>query len=397
MEPVCLEIMLTSSQSIRVDVKSTDGTCRVLDEAAKLVNLPVSLLPFFSLYVIQWNDDHQPGSCSSSTSSSSLSVASGLTAVQQQREFRIMRRLTTFESPFLTVSILNNLSGRKHSLTIRKSYWDTSFDQDLLTSEAGLNLLFQQTVTDVGQGWISLSKEAKHQLKVFQADGCKKQYLELARTLKFYSYLHFENCVCDFPEMDSTVTLSLGGRELLIRSLDCSNFSGSGAKEVSFKVTRIRCWRLINSVEGMLRRPLDGSAQLQKLELSFEYLISKDNLRWITVESDQAVLISMSLQGMVDELLMKRKGLKYGSSLSSNGQRDSVHSQGTNSTTYQKSSSANGTRSATASGPYCSSSQQESIFSPNGHMNGNHTNGIKYNVRREIGNDAFDGIGDDDL
>lgn len=311
-----------------------------------------------------------------------------------------MRRLQAFEAPFLTLSTLNNLTGRRHSLTMRTSYWDTTFDQDLICSDAGLNLLFQQTVTDVSQGWISLSKEAKHQLKAFQVEDRKKQYLELARTLKYYSYLHFENCVCDYPELDSTVTLSLGGRELLIRPLDCTNFCGPGPKEFSFKVTRIRCWRLVNSVEGMVTRPSDASSKLQKLELTFEYLMNKDNLRWITVESDQSVLISMSLQGIVDELLMKRKGLKYGSTVPASSHsfdrynRSADYNQSDQRSEHPGPQSTRVTTGQTKGHNGCSS---DSIFSPNGVMDGNHANGVKYNVRKEVQNDAFDGIGDDDL
>lgn len=385
---MCLQVFLSTSQCVHVDIKSSDSSSRVLEEAARLLNLPPNLLPYFGLFVLQWND--RPASCASSTNSSTSAASSSGTSVTESKDFRLMRRLQEFESPFLTLSTLNNLTGRRHSLTIRTNYWDTAFDQELLSSDAGLNLLFQQTVTDVGQGWISLSKEAKHQLRAFQADNRKKQYLELGRTLKFYSYLHFENCVCDYPELDSTVTISLGGRELLIRPLDCTNFCGPGPKEFSFKVTRIRCWRLVNSIEGMLSRPSDGTSKLQKLELTFEYLMNKDNLRWITVESDQAVLISMSLQGIVDELLMKRKGLTYGtSSLHASSSQDPPNRQ-----SHAEGSSYQSTETMS---PGTGNNSTASIFSPNGHVNGNHANGIKYNVRRQVENDAFEGIGDDEL
>lgn len=38
--------------------------------------------------------------------------------------------------------------------------------------------------------------------------------------------------------------------------------------------------------------------------------MSKDKLQWITITSDQAILMSVCLQSMVDELLMKRSGSK---------------------------------------------------------------------------------------
>ena len=41
------------------------------------------------------------------------------------------------------------------------------------------------------------------------------QYLLLARTLKFYGHIQFRRCVCDYPQPNTTVTVSAGGRELV--------------------------------------------------------------------------------------------------------------------------------------------------------------------------------------
>lgn len=38
--------------------------------------------------------------------------------------------------------------------------------------------------------------------------------------------------------------------------------------------------------------------------------MSKDKLQWITISSEQAILMSVSLQSLVDELVMKKNGLK---------------------------------------------------------------------------------------
>ncbi len=47
-----------------------------------------------------------------------------------------------------------------------------------------------------------------------------------------------------------------------------------------------------------------------KLELSFEYLVAADKLVWITVVSSQAILMSICLQSMVEELVRIRAGEK---------------------------------------------------------------------------------------
>lgn len=41
------------------------------------------------------------------------------------------------------------------------------------------------------------------------------------------------------------------------------------------------------------------------MELSFEYLVARNELQWITIVSEQAILMSVCLQAMIDELLQK--------------------------------------------------------------------------------------------
>lgn len=42
--------------------------------------------------------------------------------------------------------------------------------------------------------------------------------------------------------------------------------------------------------------------------LSMEYLFGPNDLKWINIKSEQSILISMSLQSMVDEILLRRNG-----------------------------------------------------------------------------------------
>ena len=91
---------------------------------------------------------------------------------------------------------------------------------------------------------------------------------------------------------------------------------------LSFQVTKMRCWRIM-TVGGGRDNDLvigGGNDQLigddhdvcpqQKLELSFEYLMNTGELRWVTVVSTQAILMSLCLQSMVEELLRIRSGAK---------------------------------------------------------------------------------------
>ena len=65
-----------------------------------------------------------------------------------------------------------------------------------------------------------------------------------------------------------------------------------------FHVTRMRCWRITslpseNSESGAASNSADSN---RRMELAVEYLLSKENLKWITINTDQAILISMCLQ-----------------------------------------------------------------------------------------------------
>lgn len=121
------------------------------------------------------------------------------------------------------------------------SYWDSDYDLELMSNSVALNLLYVQTVSDVERGWILCSKDMQSQLTSLQARGAKKEYVELARTLKYYGFLQFKPCLCDYPKPQSLVLVSIGNQELNLR---VNVGQGQEMREGCFKVTRMRCWRL---------------------------------------------------------------------------------------------------------------------------------------------------------
>lgn len=69
-------------------------------------------------------------------------------------------------------------------------------------------------------------------------------------------------------------------------------------------MTRMRCWRITASTSSHDQKSAatNGTTSApssdadKKMEISIEYLLSKDNLKWITLQTDQAILLSMCLQ-----------------------------------------------------------------------------------------------------
>uniref|UniRef100_A0A669PLT3 Sorting nexin-17 n=1 Tax=Phasianus colchicus TaxID=9054 RepID=A0A669PLT3_PHACC len=276
-EEVVLEVLLSSGQMVKVTILTSDQTEDVLEAVASKLDLPDDLVGYFSLFLVRETKDGA---------------------------FSFVRKLQEFELPYVSVTSLHNPEFR---IILRKSYWDSSYDDDVMEHRVGLNLLYAQvrTVSDIEHGWILVNKEQHRQLKSLQEKVSKKEFIRLAQTLKYYGYLKFDPCVTDFPEKGCHVVVSAGNNELNFQV----RLPNEQIKEGSFKVTRMRCWRVTSSVP-MSNGPSGSSPGKSevKLELAFEYLMSKDRLQWVTITSPQAIMLSICLQSMVDELMVKKSG-----------------------------------------------------------------------------------------
>ncbi|XP_038818632.1 sorting nexin-17 [Salvelinus namaycush] len=65
---------------------------------------------------------------------------------------------------------------------------------------------------------------------------------------------------------------------------------------------------VVNGSSSPTPAPCSSAKCEVKLELAFEYLMSKDRLQWVTITSPQAIMMSICLQSMVDELMVKKSG-----------------------------------------------------------------------------------------
>ncbi|XP_008833287.1 sorting nexin-17 isoform X2 [Nannospalax galili] len=233
-EEVSLEVLLSNGQKVLVNVLTSDQTEDVLEAVATKLDLPDDLIGYFSLFLVREKEDGA---------------------------FSFVRKLQEFELPYVSVT---SLRSQEYKIVLRKSYWDSAYDDDVMENRVGLNLLYAQTVSDIERGWILVTKEQHRQLKSLQEKVSKKEFLRLAQTLRHYGYLRFDACVADFPEKDCPVVVSAGNSELSLQL----RLPGQQLREGSFRVTRMRCWRVTSS----------------------------------------AIMMSICLQSMVDELMVKKSG-----------------------------------------------------------------------------------------
>ncbi|KAL0850970.1 hypothetical protein ABMA28_006867 [Loxostege sticticalis] len=368
MHEVDIEISLMNGYRIPLSVSSTDTSSTILDIACNYINLPKELTKYFSLYLFNWScaKDGQPS----------------------------MKKLEDYESPYISQKYVRP----EDKIVLRKSYWDPCYDVDLMIDRVSLDLLYLQVIEEIDLGWIVADSQTKDILSAYEAKKQKREYIELAKTLRHYGRIPAGEALTDSANVgDSSegscrVRVSLASKELTVTSVT------HPTREQKFKVTRMRCWR-ITTLHAMERPQTNGHGSLleesnKNFELSFEYLVSKDNLKWITLKTEHATFISVCLQSIVDELMRQKNGtgpvspryLKRGSL--TYVRRDGSSQLITPSSSSDTLSSANGDS-------YTSGSSRE-IFSVQ--KLAEKFSSVAFKSGRDcVENNAFEAIGDEEL
>ena len=275
---VPLDVYLTNGKKVTVDIMAMERTDSVLEIVAKKIELPEKFTYYFGLFVV---------------------------AVGTDGSQMMMRKLQDFEAPFVSLKYSSQIAEAggitcTYRIVIRKWYWDSSYDADLMENKVGCNLLFVQTVSDLENGWIIAPKAASRQLKQVQSKGERKKFVELAKSQHHYGHVQFMPVTTDFPKSNTRATISIGPKELCMQIMTESGQS----KEVAFKVTRMRCWK----ITSLLEDSASILAMEGKLELAFDYLFTKDKLQWVRLVGPQAIFMSTCLGSIVAELIKKGSG-----------------------------------------------------------------------------------------
>lgn len=256
-----IDVFLMNGYRISVNLSTTECSSKVLEKTLRTIDLSEDCTYYFALFLIR---------------------------KETNGSFTLIRKLMDFESPFISLRLASDCE-----IVIRKNYWDPSYDLDLMRDKIALNLLYIQSISDVERGWIMTNYETRQHLNSLQVSGDKKEYMNIVRNLPSYGCLHFSNVNCDFPEANTTATIIIGNQELGIRTQ-----IGKTIQETKFKVTRMRCWRVttIHNTENDSDKMKINENHRYTFELSFEYLMAKNCLRWIKLVTEQAMLISVCLQ-----------------------------------------------------------------------------------------------------
>lgn len=321
---VDLDVYLMNDQKITIRGWTVLQTQDVIEKVCSQLGILESHASHFGLFLVQ----RAEGNILSSGVVGNY--GENIQSNMSSNHMTLVKKLQDFESPYISLkSHPISATGQKLKLVLRKACWDSRIDGELFKHKGSLNVLYFQTLSDVERGWIVADSEIRKQLGSMQARGAKLDYMETARNLKDYGYIHFSSCFCDYPATNTRVSVLIGARELVLRTPDPQN--GDNLKEGRFKVTRMRCWRIMSpdaSTVNLLQNRSNGedenhfgrfptcSLAEPALELSFEYLMPNNrDMQWISITSPQAILMSLCLQSIVEELLWMKANDKPGSKL----------------------------------------------------------------------------------
>ena len=175
----------------------------------------------------------------------------------------IIRHIYDFESPYLSLKQIRKV--HEHAcIVLKKSYWNSDFDLQFMDDRRARNLLFVQAQYEIEQSKNLFASDIHQQLEILRENNSFKDYLLLACTLKFYGYIILKECSMRYPVDDTSKQklckcfVAIGNKEIV-----CCINSGQNSemKEISLKVTRIRCWKL--------------NCTKQEMSIELEYLIKK--------------------------------------------------------------------------------------------------------------------------
>lgn len=368
---VSVDIYLMNNVQTSITISTSDSYTVVLERVCNELCLPNAYTYYFALFLVSYSGDNH---------------------------ISIVRKLQNYECPYISQKTIASLGDRSQKfepsslrLYLMKNYWDLDYDLELLTDPVGLNILYAQAVADVHRESIVVHPDTRDILNQLETSGAKREYVDLARKLKYYGFIEFDPCTCDFPKPNTRVVINIGMREINFRIR-----SPEGEiREGTFKVTRMRCWKItINKEEASVASNHHHNSSSSEAQLSFEFLLAKNKLQWITIQSQQAILMSNLLQSIIDELVLKKthedesmRGVRNVNGSSFCYMKRDGSSQITSpsiSSTELDSNSSNG-----------SSESRSSLRRSSGKLS---SVGLKMMGKSPfVENDAFEGIGDDDL
>ncbi|GMR32491.1 hypothetical protein PMAYCL1PPCAC_02686 [Pristionchus mayeri] len=204
-----------------------------------------------------------------------------------------VRLLRNFESPYVSLQMANQRSasrGVQYKLQLRRMVWEVRAHERLIECPVIKQLLFKQASAEFSAGLFSASSpDATEQLYSLKGQShAVDRFLRLCTQQSSYGYEDLGVAECELhhrPGQRVEASMRVGRRQVL---LTCTKTG----EEWIFRATRVRIWRISQPV-----------SVVDPLLFQMEYLVGKEHFEWITIHTDQAILLSLLLQSIGADIL----------------------------------------------------------------------------------------------
>lgn len=273
MQASSIEVYLPDGHPIRLDVYADDSTSVVMKKFCTAIKMDERHSGFFGLFLAKEREAK-----SNSLNSKVLF------------DYVCIRWLKNFESPFISQRIANRSiedDRQKFKIVVRRVTWDVHIEEPLLEDPGALKLLFLQALNDVQHNFIDMNAETKNELARLHEQNDYKGFIKLCHKLPSYGFEVLESVVSDYPSEGTKCCFKIGRRMIVLQYVHEGRLT-----QALLKSTRIRTWK-ISHTDGV-KNP--------KMTFQIEYVLGS-GVDLMTFQTNQAILISLFLQSIADEIL----------------------------------------------------------------------------------------------
>uniref|UniRef100_A0A0N4ZTM0 PX domain-containing protein n=1 Tax=Parastrongyloides trichosuri TaxID=131310 RepID=A0A0N4ZTM0_PARTI len=286
---IAVDIYNSLGEKVTIKCNIREGSNNVLKYAAEKFKINLSLINHFGLFL-----GHERYKIEDR---------------KNTNDIVIKRLLKNYESPYVSLQLLNQKMAKDgifYKIFIRKIIWDPSIEEQIMFDTGALDIIYSQAVTEFENNRMPVNKKTEEKLYELKNEGLKIQFMRLCHLQSTYGYEWLEHVKCDFPGQDTECSLKIGRREIIlgwknhVQNGDTLNNENNEEKIFIFRTTRIRVWRILHNFT------VD---KVHIFSFNFEYFMTHGDFKWVSIETDQTVLICCLLQSMSIEILHESKNI----------------------------------------------------------------------------------------
>uniref|UniRef100_A0A7E4VJJ4 PX domain-containing protein n=1 Tax=Panagrellus redivivus TaxID=6233 RepID=A0A7E4VJJ4_PANRE len=277
-QTISIEIYLPDGSPVKLDCYADDATNVVQHKLCRSLGVGDKFAECFGLFLAR--DREVPEDKPRKTSVFNIVV---------------VRWLKNFESPFISQAIANKHiedDSKKLKIVIRRITWDPTVEEPLLEDPGALKLLYLQALNDLHHKYIDLSTEDRRELLRYSENEDFSSFVRACHRFPSYGYEILDDVDSDYPSENTKCMLKVGRRMLVLQ------YTHEGMLMQSLlRSTRIRTWKISHTAD-VIARP--------QTTFQIEYVLGS-GVDIITFYTPQAVLISLCLQSIADEILRDQR------------------------------------------------------------------------------------------